>query len=333
MDLVMKKCPTEMCHASTLLKLNKQQILIAWFGGSVEGNNDVGIWLSIKNNDGFAEPRLISKTNEAHWNPVLFRINNEKIILFYKIGNDISKWRTMYCISEDNGKTFSDSKELVTGDKGGRGPVRNKPIYLKTNRILAPGSTENGIWKSFVDISDDLCNSWKKSSEVEICNLDYKIGERVVEEKDTNIPVSEQSFYGKGVIQPTIWEGIEDGQVHMLLRSTEEKIFKSDSTDYGETWTDAYPIKLENNNSGIDVTKTKNGVLYLVYNPVGKNWGPRSPISLAKSEDNGNSWDKIKDLSKGDGEFSYPAIISDEEYLYITYTFKRVNIAFWKIKY
>ena len=110
----------------------------------------------------------------------------------------------MYRVSEDNGETFGEEKELVPGDQGGRGPVRNKPIRLKSGRILAPGSTEQGIWKAFVDRSDDDGKTWNKSQEVEISQLEYKSGERTVGKDDSSIPVSEQSFYGRGVIQPTL---------------------------------------------------------------------------------------------------------------------------------
>lgn len=71
-----------------------------------------------------------------------------------------------------------------------------------------------------MDRSDDDGKTWNKSQEVEISQLEYKSGERTVGKDDSSIPVSEQSFYGRGVIQPTLWESIPD-QVHMLLRSTE----------------------------------------------------------------------------------------------------------------
>lgn len=166
---------------------------------------------------------------------------------------------------------------------------------------------------------------------MEIRQLEYIEGERTVDKKDSSIPVSEQSFYGRGVIQPTLWES-EPDKVHMLLRSTEGKIYRSDSQDGGRTWTDAYATELPNNNSGIDMIRAEDGRLFLVYNPIGVNWGDRTPISLAVSKDGGESWEKLRDLSSGDGEFAYPAIIQDEEFIYITYTYKRKNIAFWKIK-
>ena len=331
MKLIMKKCPTAMCHASTILKLDQDKFIVAWFGGTKEGMEDVAIWIARGNEKHFEEPVILAQSNEAHWNPVLFRIDEKKIIIFYKVGNEIGSWRTMYRISEDNGESFGAEKELVKGDLGGRGPVRNKPIRLKNGRILAPGSTEQGIWKAFVDYSDDEGKTWRKSQEVEIKRLAYKEGERTVAKEKSSIPVSEQSFYGRGVIQPTLWE-TKPNQVHMLLRSTEGKIYRSDSEDGGETWTEAYATELPNNNSGIDMIQTEDGREFLVYNPVGVNWGERTPISLAVSSDNGETWKKIKDLSTGDGEFAYPAIIQDEEFLYITYTYKRENIAFCKIK-
>ena len=98
--------------------------------------------------------------------------------------------------------------------------------------------------------------------------LEYKSGERTVGKDDSSIPVSEQSFYGRGVIQPTLWESIPD-QVHMLLRSTEGMIYRSDSKDGGDTWTEAYATELPNNNSGIDMIRSEDGKLFLVYNPVG----------------------------------------------------------------
>ena len=182
-----------------------------------------------------------------------------------------------------------------------------------------------------MDRSDYDRKIWNKSQEVAISQLEYKSGERTVGKDDSSIPVSEQSFYGRGVIQPTLWESIPD-QVHMLLRSTEGMIYRSDSKDGGDTWTEAYATELPNNNSGIDMIRSEDGKLFLVYNPVGVNWGDRTPISLAVSKDDGKTWKKIRDLSTGEGEFAYPAIIQDEDFLYITYTYKRKNIAFWKIR-
>jgi predicted neuraminidase len=88
---------------------------------------------------------------------------------------------------------------------------------------------------------------------------------------------------------------------------------------------------MPNPNSGIDVTKLDNNTLVLIFNPDDKNWGSRSPISLAVSKDNGHTWDPIIELDKGleDDEFSYPSVISFGDTVAVTYTWQRQRIAFW----
>src|SRR3546814_13002149 len=62
------------------------------------------------------------------------------------------------------------------------------------------------------------------------------------------------SAFGEGVIQPALWESAP-GKVHMLLRSSAGVICRSDSEDYGKTWSPVYKTDLPNPNSGIDATK------------------------------------------------------------------------------
>lgn len=322
-----KNPPFQSCHASSVAVLGDGSVFSVWFAGSKEGADDVNIWCSRRQNEAWCRPHIIAQQeNLPHWNPVLFVRSDGSVILFYKTGREISTWQTRAMVSHDNCETWSQSQELVSGDHGGRGPVRNKVIALSNGRWLAPASLENGEWRCFADRSDDQGATWQKSSEVfadlgkqRTINPDYK-----------DIPVSEQSYSGRGVIQPTLWES-QPGMVHMLMRSSEGKIFRSDSADYGTTWCAAYATELPNNNSGIDLVKIPDGRLFLVYNPVGINWGPRCPIKLACSGDNGSTWQDVLVLDEEPGEYSYPAIVFQNNSLYITYTYRREDIAFWKL--
>ena len=119
------KTVTDSCHASTVLPLPSGNVVAAWFGGTKEGNDDVKIWVSVRENGKWAEPYSIAVKGESlpHWNPVLFLRENGEIILYFKYGKPIPKWVTYYCISKDGGKSFTEPKVLVPGDKdGGRGP-------------------------------------------------------------------------------------------------------------------------------------------------------------------------------------------------------------------
>jgi predicted neuraminidase len=118
----------------------------------------------------------------------------------------------------------------------------------------------------------------------------------------------------------------------MMCRSTRDYIYRSDSVDFGKSWCKSYPISLPNNNSGIDVVKMDNGTLALVYNPVSGNWSARTPLTISFSEDNGITWTDHYHLETESGEFSYPAIITEGDELFITYTVNRKNIAFSHLK-
>lgn len=335
--LIMNEKPTPSCHASTVLPLEDGRVLTAWFGGSGEGRTDVGIWIAEKDENGFHQPRVAAQSLLPHWNPVLYRFEDGRIVLFYKVGMKIPHWKTMYIESFDGGKTFSEPRELVSGDaSGGRGPVRNKPIRLKSGRILAPASTEQGVWRCFADISDDGGRTWRKSSVIEIPGLEEyerKLLEwqRIAEASETPVERPAELKHGRGIIQPTLWES-EKG-VHAMMRSGEGFIYRSDSVDGGETWCTPYPTSLPNNNSGIDLTQLPDGTLLLAYNPVQESWGMRTPISIAESKDNGETWTKLCDLQTEQGEFSYPAIVSVGNRVYITYTYNRENVAYWEFIY
>ena len=296
------------CHAVTLAELRSGETLAAWFGGTKEKNPDVAIWSSRRKNGKWSCPEKIAdEEGLAHWNPVLFNAPDGRIFLYYKTGENVENWRTLYCVSDDDGYSWTAPGEAVAGDVGGRGPVKNKPIVLQDGTWIAPASVEyEKKWDSFADISKDGGKTWLKSALV---------------------PIDHSEFSGEGIIQPTLWE-TEPGMLHMLLRSSCGKIMRSDSRDGGGTWSAAYETSLPNNNSGLDAVKLKNGVIALVYNPVGGNWGKRTPLCLSFSFDNAVTWPKTYILEDEEGEFSYPAIVAHGDRVSIAYTWKRERIAY-----
>ena len=88
--------PVPECHASTILKTGKDRFVAAWFGGTKEANPDVMIWSSVYRNGKWSAPRcLTAEEGIQHWNPVLFRLDNKRIRLYYKLGYPIAQWKTM----------------------------------------------------------------------------------------------------------------------------------------------------------------------------------------------------------------------------------------------
>ncbi len=310
------KTVTNSCHASTVLPLSDGSVVAAWFGGSAEGNNDVKIWVSIRKNGKWAEPYSIVAPGEElpHWNPVLFLRENGEIILYFKYGKPIPAWVTYFCISKDGGRSFSKPQILVPGDNdGGRGPVKNKAIRLKNGTVVAPASKETITknWKCFVDISYDDGLTFEHSNFV----LRPKKNLKTV-----------------GMIQPTLWE--DEKGLHMFIRTNAGHIYRSDSRNGGKTWCKAYETPMGNPNSGIDVTKLNDGTLILIMNPIFENWGDRAPLVLMASKDGGETFEEIYqcESTTGDHEFSYPAIVAQDNVLHITYTHEREGIVYQRIE-
>lgn len=316
--IFMSETKFRQCHASTVCILPDGMVGVAWFGGEHEKAPDVAIWFARREGGVWEEPRKVADAEGVPcWNPVLFA-DEERLFLFYKVGREIRTWQTFVRESTDSGLTWCEARELVPGDFGGRGPVKNKCIRLRDRAILAPASTEQNGWACFTDRSEDGGRTWHRSDDV---------------------PFERGMLSGRGMIQPTLWQD-EQGIVHMLMRSSEGAIYRSQSRDGGLTWDTARRTSLPNNNCGIDMAKLADGRLVLVYNPVSGNWAARSPIAFTVSEDNGRSWSNPEILDHVPcktnierAEFSYPAIVADGNDVYITYTWKRRTIAFWQIHF
>ncbi len=309
--------PFTQCHASSLALLDNGVFYAVWFGGTHEKHPDVAIWGSARRNGRWSPPRRLAKVSEeAHWNPVLFygpdtRSGQSVLHLWFKVGPTVQTWRTWHTVSHDQGETWSEPERLSGPPGLGWGPVKNKPILLSDGTLLAGLSDEPADaerewkWIPYAQRSPDGGWTWEEPVEVPMPHVE-----------------------GYGLIQPALWES-HPGRVHMLLRSTDRRLYRSDSEDHGRTWCAAYPIELPNNNSGLDVVRTEEGLLALVCNPV-PGWGrPRTPLSILLSVDNGGTWPNRLDLETAEGEYSYPAVIATPRGLAITYTWRRERIAFW----
>ena len=337
-DFVLPKgrAPFRSCHASSIAALPDDTLLVACFAGEREGAGDTAVWLSRREKGAWQAPvRIFAEAGLAHWNPVL-HAEGQTVWLFFKVGPTVHEWTTRVAVSQDGGRTWDAPRPLVPGDTAPRGPVKNKLIVLSDGAWLAPGSVETETtWDAFVDRSEDRGSTWARhdvplehrpsSSPHGVAVWAGLAGNALWETSPDRI------FRWDGVIQPTLWESAP-GRIHMLLRSTRGRVYRSDSADGGRSWRPAYPTGLPNNNSGLDLARLADGTLVLGYNPVEGNWGRRYPVSLICSMDNGVTWGLRWDLETGEGEFSYPAIIAVGRRLHLTYTWNRRKFAYHRFR-
>lgn len=306
--------PTPECHASTIAETPKG-LVAAWFGGTREGHNDVGIWFAEYDGSGWSTPREVADgvvaTGERYpcWNPVLFQPKGGPLLLFYKVGPRPSSWWGMLITSRDGGKTWSKPKKLGEDPAIGHvlGPVKNKPIALDDDTILCPSSTEHDGWRVHFEKTTDLGKTWEV------------IG-----------PIHDGKEFA--AIQPTLLIH-SDGRLQALCRSRQGVIAETWSRDQGTTWGPVQGSTLPNPNSGIDGVTLCDGRHLLVYNHTtrasrGTSQFPtgRQMLNVAVTRD-GVDWKPVLTLERSQGEYSYPAVIqASDGSVHVTYTFRRQSI-------
>jgi predicted neuraminidase len=298
--LIFDTPPTPQCHASTVVEAKPGEFVAAWFGGKAEKARDVQIWLSRFDGKAWSKPEVVgSEPGQPCWNPVLFEVPGRGLTLWYKAGPDPETWTGFVRDSQDGGKSWSKPDMLPAGFFG---PVRAKPHAMPDGTLLAPTSVESyRNWTPYVDRSADGGKTWTRSN----------------------------AFSGKTgphQIQPTLFVG-RGGELVALTRSRNpRKVCRSVSKDGGVTFTPAEPTNVPNPSAGIDAVMTPDGTAWLVCNN-----SPllRTPLSLAKSTDDGKTWAHAFDLETAVGEFSYPAmVLTKAGHLAVTYTWHRTHIKF-----
>jgi len=304
-ELIFNAPPFASCHASTIVEVTPDKFMSAAFGGTGEGNKDVCIWLSTKENGEWGKPvkmadGIINDTlRYPCWNPVLFKAKEGKLFLFYKIGPSPGTWWGMVRTSTNDGKTWTSPERLPEGILG---PIKDKPVQLSNGTILSPSSSETkeSNWKAHIEKSTDLGKTWQF------------------------IPVDLKTEFS--IIQPTILIH-PNNKLQILCRSKSNVILQAYSEDNGDSWGAFTKTELPNPNSGIDAVTLKNGWHLLVYNPTIQGRGGRAKLNVAISKD-GIKWSDAAILENEEqGEFSYPAVIqANDGKIHITYTYRRVNV-------
>lgn len=287
------------CHASTIADTPKG-VVAAWFGGTHEKHEDVGIWVARHVDGKWTDPVEVANgvwtdgKRYPCWNPVLFQVKNGPLLLFYKVGPDPRTWWGMITMSQNQGVDWSKPRQLPDGYAG---PIKNKPVMIG-DTLICGSSTEDNGWQVHLELVTDR-------------GRERKIIGPLNDGKEV------------GAIQPTIL--VHPQNVLQLLCRTKgaKKICEFWSKDGGHTWSELKLTELPNPNSGIDAVTLADGRHLLVYNHTPRG---RSPLNVAVSKD-GVHWQAALVLENEPGEYSYPAVIQSADGLvHITYTWKRREV-------
>ena len=255
---------------------------------------------------------------KACWNPVLFEMPDGELWLFFKIGKSVRDWTGWIVKSRDGGKTWSRKEHLPQGFLG---PVKNKPEWVD-GRLLCASSTESKGWKLHFEIYNPVTKSWKY-----VGPIDAELAPRTSDPSEIK-PIE--------CIQPSILRH-PDGRLQVLCRTRNGRLATSFSSDGGESWSKVVLTDVPNNQSGTDAVTLRDGRHVLIYNDFstlpGTPKGPRTPLSIAVSDD-GWHWKHLLTLEDSPiSQYSYPSIIQGRDgSLHVVYTWRRQRVAYKQIR-
>lgn len=302
-ESIFEKAPSAAVHhCSTLAEAANGDLLCLWYGGSYESAEDQVLFLSRhpKGERHWTPPEVVVQNpGQPPGNAVIFRDGLDRLWIVWgrmesprpiRRGSGWGQCRLMYRISEDHGVTWSEDKEMP--DSFGSLP-RNVPVTLRNGELCLPLSGHvRGKHGSYFLKTADNGATWEPSSVI------------------------------PGGSQPTMIER-EDGTLFVMMRHR-PRIAQSESNDGGRTWTPAQPSALRNPDAGIAMTRLANGHVVIVFNDSSV---ARSPLCVARSLDEGKTWERPLNLESNPGEYSYPCVIQTADGLiHVSYTFRRYAI-------
>lgn len=225
--------------------------------------------------------------------PSLINLGNGKLMVFFsvKYGNDRIDIR--FKNSSDNGVTWSRDK-LIGNFEIGYQILNNGRVIKFNNRIIVPISIPNNENSTYINTSDlavfyyysdDLGNSWKKSS---------------------SYYINSTSLMEPGITQ------LSDNELLMNIRTDNSYIIFARSFDNGLNWI-GERTNIASLSSPQKILKINN-ILFMLYNNSFTGYG-RNIMTLFASEDKGFTWNKIKIIdSSSDNliQLSYPSMYYDE---------------------
>ncbi|MBF6557618.1 MAG: exo-alpha-sialidase [Acidimicrobiales bacterium] len=284
------------CHCASVVALPDGSLFAAWFAGAFETAPDqaiLGATLPAGEERWSAPRELVDTPDRADGQPVPWLAPDGKLWLFFVTldGVDWTSARLLRRVSPDMGRTWGESMPIVE-EPGWM--VRSRSLLARDGAILLPAYEER-TRRSAVLRSNDGGEHWVRGAAIAT---------------------------PAGNIHPTLLRR-RDGALDAYLRSR-GRMWRATSDDDGRTWAPAEPTPIPNPDSGFDVIRTRDGALVLAYDDSDS---LRTPLRLARSTDEGASWEPLATLEDELAEFSYPVLAEDGAgRVHCLYTARRTEI-------
>lgn len=294
-------------HPAAITELEDGTLYIAYYGGAGEYDQGTAVYGSrlLKEPNFWSDPEIIADTPmRGDGNPVVWAAPDGVVWLFYntQYGDTWSEARVKAKISTDNARTWSDSF-MVSMELGSM--VRGQPIALNDGDYLLPMYDEKGGDREELD--DSTASYFLRYSP-----------------KDNSWTPTNKIHSDIGNLQPQVVQITDDHLVCWMRRGGgygpefHGYIQKSESHDGGRTWSPAVNTDIINPNAAVDAIRTPEGHILLAYND---HPHERTPLTVAISFDDGETFAHKREIGGGDNTFAYPYMIQTQDgKIHVIYT-------------
>lgn len=298
-------------HAPAMTELPDGSLLCCWFAGTYEGSADIHIICSLlpAGSGKWLPPADISGDPErSEQNPSLFNGPDGAVWACTPPSWTARRERTT-CSSPPWSAARRASMEERPGSLMKPYFPRREPSARQPIQVLS-----NGRW---------IFSNWLCTDSADGLSGDptaFRISDD--EGKTWRMVMMPES---RGHVHANVVE-LEPGHLAAFMRNREAyRIHRSESFDYGETWSAPEPTPLPNNNSSISAIKLSSGRIAIAYNPTctpephpGKAaWpGLRCPVAVALSEDGGRTFPMIRHMERGEGFMGEENRTNNRQYEY-----------------
>ncbi len=339
------------CHSVALCEMVNGDLLAAWFAGDEEGSKNSVILISRKekNKESWSSTSIaVNVINRAAGNPRLFIGPDKGVWLLVPV--NYGKWcqggtRLYLKRSYDNGRSWSDLELFI--DPGSI-LGKNKPICTKTGTWIVPCEYEENWQAVFLRLPEEG-EKW----EIINCPLtNARLHQpTIIQEENGELLAFMRTW--EGVIYQTrsnddgvTWSkpkatGLPNNNSGIDMVKLSRNIIALVCNPCGLGRDGSIIVNPEDRPAEINVQElceADSQQILTILDPNNQEvessrafpvWGPRSPLSILLSNDEGETWHLVADIENTPGEYSYPAVIqSAEKQISIAYTANRVEIRF-----
>lgn len=260
-------------------------------------------------------PRFTLQENTGQANVMsasLLRSRTGDVLFFYLRKNSLTDLKAWVRRSSDDATSWGEPM-LVTPEPGYHVMNNARVIQLRSGRLLAPVATtrqvgtKNDDFRTVVYLSDDDGRTWRRGR--------------------TLLPAPK-----RGAMEPGLIE-LRDGRVMQIIRTQTGYIWRSFSSDGGDTWTDAAPWDIEAPEAPATlVSVPRTGDWLLVWNPIvtwgnadktvlgANHGGARTPLSAMVSRDEGQTWSRPHNLESNPAcTYAYTSVTFHRERALLSY--------------